>query len=505
MSVLKKLAGETVLYGLSSIVGRAINFLLVPLYTKLFAAGEYGVVGELYAYVGALNVIFTYGMETSYFRFATREGIDRREAYSNAMSAVLTTTLVLTGVLVASAGSIADLLEYPGKSMYIVWLALTVGIDAVVAIPFARLRLEGKALKFALARLINIGANIGLNLFFLFFCRWVYEGTFLPSLKPLIGWFYNPELGVGYVFLSNLLANALFLILLRKELFDFRWQLRWPQLRPMLLYAYPLLFMGLAGVINETLDRPMLKYWLPEGFYPNRSNQQIMGIYSACYKLAVIINLGIQAFRYASEPFFFSRASDKQSPVLFARVMHWFIIACVFLFVGISLNLEWIGRLVLGRPEYYEGLGVVPILLMAYVWVGIYFNLSVWYKLTDRTVWGMVFSLGGALVTIVLNIVLIPVLGYYGSAWATLICYVSMGVGSYLIGQRYFPVPYRTWTDLGYLLLGIGVVLIAQWVEPTNLWMKYSFRLGLLLAFAAVVFIFERHHLRALRAPVQKS
>jgi O-antigen/teichoic acid export membrane protein len=355
MSVAKKLASQTAVYGLSSILGRALTFALVPLYTAQFAPGEYGIVTDLYAYVAFLNIVFTYGMETAYFRFANRPGTDRRQLYDQVMSLLLCSSLVLSGLLVLLSGPIADILRYPDRTIYIVWLAIILGLDAVVAVPFARLRLENKATKFAAVRFTNTLVNVGLSLFFIVFCREVYEGRFLPELRPLVARIYSPTLGVGYIFLINLIANALYIPLLWRELLDFRFRLNLAAVRPMLRYAYPLMLMGLAGMVNEVIDRILLKYWLPEGFYPGQTNLTAVGIYGACYKLAIFMSLVIQAFRYAAEPFFFSQAADKNSPATFALVLKWFTLCCAVIFVVISVFIEDFG-LLLRNPEYRTGL-----------------------------------------------------------------------------------------------------------------------------------------------------
>ena len=303
MSILKKLAGETALYGLPSILGRSINFLLVLLHTFAFAPGESGILTELYLYVAFLNIIYTYGMETSFFRFANQH--DPKYYYNLILSAVIITSIFFSGLIIIFSSSIAETLHYPGKGMYITWLAIVVAIDAVVAIPFAKLRFEKKAKWFASVRMINILLNVGLNLFFLIFCKDVYEGKYLPALRPIINLIYFPSLGVGYVFLANLLANISFLPLLFKQFLDFRFIFNYQKFKVVLNYAYPILFMGLAGVLNLMFDRTALKYLLPEGFYPHYSSQEALGIYGSCYKLSVFMSLVVQAFRYAAEPFFF--------------------------------------------------------------------------------------------------------------------------------------------------------------------------------------------------------
>jgi O-antigen/teichoic acid export membrane protein len=491
MSVVKKLASQTAVYGVSSIVGRVLTYLLVPIYTRVFGRAEYGIVTELYAYVAFLNIVFTYGIETAYFRFANRPGADRQMLYDRVLSLLVLSSIVLSGTLALLSGPLAELLRYPGQSQYLVWLAIILGLDAVVALPFARLRLENKARKFAVVRLLNIGVNVGLNLFFIKLCPDVLAGKMLPGLRPLVAAVYDPTLGVGYVFLVNLIANALYVPLLARELFGFRF--RWPDwevLRPLLVYAYPLMFMGLAGMVNEVLDRIVLKYWLPVGFYPGLTNEEAVGVYGACYKLSIFMSLVIQAFRYAAEPFFFSQSTEKNSPTTFALVLKWFTLSCAFIFVFISINLEDFGRM-LGE-SFRQGLAVVPILLMANLFLGVYYNLSVWFKLTDKTYYGTYIGFGGAILTVALNFLLIPFLGYMGCAIATLVCYFAMAILCWRLGERHFPVPYPAlrlglWLAFATLLVGLG------WgVEMAGFWARHAWHAGLTLAFLAALYLVER-------------
>ncbi|UOQ53484.1 oligosaccharide flippase family protein [Hymenobacter cellulosivorans] len=498
MSVVKKLVGQTAVYGISSIVGRALTFLLVPLYTGRFPAAEYGIVTELYAYVAFLNIVFTFGMESAYFRFANREGTDRRLLYDQVLSLLLTSSVVLSGLLALAAPALARVLHYPGRENYLIWLALVMGIDAVTAIAFARLRLENKAKKVAVVRFMNILLNVGLSLFFIVFCPDVLAGKYLTGLQPLVRAIYSPSLGVGYVFLIGLLANALYIPMLWRELTDFKFRLNLAPLRPLLQYAYPLMLMGLAGIVNETFDRPLLKHWLPEGFYPGQSNQTAMGIYGACYKLAIFMNLVIQAFRYAAEPFFFSQSTDKNSPATFAMILKWFTLCCALIFVFISVNIEDFG-LLLQSPEYRTGLVVVPVLLLANLFLGVYYNLSVWFKLTDKTYYGSYISVGGAALTIVLNFLLIPLLGYMGSALTTLACYFMMAVVCWRLGEKHFPVPYPVARLAGWLALACGLVALSWYVPVADFWLRHAFHLGLCAVFLALLVLIERPH-RALRA-----
>ncbi|MDO7875124.1 polysaccharide biosynthesis C-terminal domain-containing protein [Hymenobacter sp. ASUV-10] len=490
MSVLKKLAGQTAVYGVSSIVGRVLTYLLVPVYTAYFAAAEYGIVTGLYAYVSFLNVVFTYGMETTFFRFANRPGADRRELYDRVLSLLLVSTVVLTVLLALLARPLLSLLEIPpGHEQYAIWIALILGLDTLTAIPFARLRLENKARRFAGIKLAGIVLNVGLNLFFIVFCPCLLKAGIA---RPLVEAIYNPGLGVGYVFLANLFASAATLLLLGRELLDFRFRFNLGWLRPLLAYAFPLMLMGLAGMVNETLDRILLPKWLPEGFYPGKSSLTAVGIYGACYKLSIFMSLVIQAFRYAAEPFFFAQSTEKNSPATFAMILKWFTICCAIIFVGISLNAEDFGAVFLRRPEYREGLAVVPVLLLANLFLGVYYNLSVWFKLTDKTYYGTYIGAGGAVLTIVLNFVLIPVLGYMGSALATLACYFLMAVLCWRLGERHFPVPYPM-ARLGLWLLLAAVLVAVGWqVKVSDWWLRHAWHMGLTVLFLVALYVVER-------------
>lgn len=496
MSTLRKLAGETALYGVSSIVGRFISYLLVPLYTAYFTTEEYGVVTELYVYVAFFIIVYTYGMETAFFRFATKEAGDGKKIYNNSFTLILLTSLLFSAILAILATPLVVWMQYPGKEHYIYIFAAILALDAMVAIPFARLRLQNKALKFASAKLINIGINVGLNLFFIIFCQKVADGELFPSLWSYLSFIYDPENAIDYIFISNLVASASLLFILWKPLSEVRFSLDTKILKPMLIYAYPLMFMGLAGVTNEMLSRPMIKYYLPEGFYEGLTNQQVLGVFGACYKLSVFMALGIQAFRFASEPFFFSSAKDKNSPVLFARVMHWFVIAgCITLFT-ISINLDIISLVFLQSSDYWQALNIVPVLLLANLFLGIYYNLSIWFKLSDRTYFGSWISIFGAVITIVLNIILIPLMGYEGSALVTLICYVSMSVASYYLGQKHYPIPYETIRSLAYIIGTVVLTYLVMSIKIDDLMLSVAFHFVAVLAFLGVVFILEKKNIK---------
>jgi O-antigen/teichoic acid export membrane protein len=496
MNPLKKLAGETALYGISSILGRAVNFLLVPFYTGIFPSSEYGVVTKLYAYAAFFNIIYTYGMETGFFRFASKG--DRQITYNNVFTLILGSSTFFTLVIILLSGSIASGLGYPGQDHLITWLALTLAIDAVVSIPFALLRLEKKAAKFAAIRLSNVFINVGLNIFFLLLAPAIVAGEYGGVLARIVEPIYNPNLGIGYIFLSNLIANALYLLMLYKEIISAKLKFQWERIKPMLVYAYPLLFMGLAGMINEMLDRVIMEEILPDDFYADFTSLEALGIYGACYKLSLFITLAVQAFKYAAEPFFFTSAADKNSPALFARIMHWFIIFCTLAFIVISINLDILGQLLLRRPEYRTGLDVVPLLLLANIFLGIYYNLSIWFKLSDQTGYGTKISFIGAGITVVFNFLLIPILGYMGAALTTLICYAYMATACYLLGAKHYPIPYNVKAALLYMLLGCVLVAMAYYLNPQDFLMKYSLRIILVGIFVLAVVWAEKIKLTAL-------
>lgn len=476
MSAIKKLAGETAIYGLGTIVPRLFNFLLLPLHTAVFAPEAYGIITYLYAFVAFINVVYMWGMETAYFRFATRPGTDSKQIFNLAQTVVVTISFSLSLLFIAFKYPLASYLNISGNEQYITWLAGIMAIDAVVAIPFARLRLEKKPIAFASAKIINVVVLLVLNYYF---------------LKVQ----YNEKIGIGYVFLANLLGNAVLILFFLKQLAEWRPGYHREITPAMFNYAYPVMLTGVAGMINEMFSRLTLEWWLPQNFYPGKDATHALGVFGACYKYAVFMNLAVQSFRFAAEPFFFSHAQDKKSPELFSRVNHYFVIAGCIILLAVSLNLD-ILKYILGDAQYWEGLVVVPILLTAYLFLGIYYNLSVWFKLTDRTYFGTLFSVGGAIVTIAANYLLIPVLGYVGSSLAALLCYTSMAAASYATGQKYFPIPYRVGKLLLYILSTLLIIYISAHVVMDNQWVATTFHAGILLVYCGFVYLIERRSLQ---------
>jgi O-antigen/teichoic acid export membrane protein len=475
VSTLKKLAGETVLYGLGSMVPRALNFLLVPLHTvNMFSKAEYGIVTKLFAVVAVANVVYMMGMETAFFRFATKPAADSKRVFNVAQTVVLSVSSLLTLLLIVFATPLSAYAGNGAQPEYVVWVALLMLIDAAVAIPFARLRLQKKALLFASFKVANVALLLGLNYYF---------------LKVS----YNPAIGVGYVFLANLMANALFIVVFFKTLVA--WRPTWDKsLSPQLLhYAYPVMITGVAGMMNEMFSRFMLDWWLPEGFYPNTTREEAGGIFGACYKFAIFMNLGIQAFRYAAEPFFFSTAADKNSRALFAKVNHFFIVVCCVVLLAIGINMDVLKHLI-GEP-YWVGLEVVPILLLAYLFLGVYYNMSAWFKLTDKTHYGTLITFVGLLLTIAGNYFLIPLAGYMGSSIAAFVCYFSMAVLCYALGQKYYPIPYRVGLGLVYITVTFVLVYAVNTVPVSHPATAVAFHAGVLLAFVLAIYKIERPYL----------
>ncbi|WP_448520489.1 oligosaccharide flippase family protein [Rhodoflexus sp.] len=493
MGLLKKLGSETAIYGLSSIIGRAVNsVLMVPFHTAVFTdPGEYGINSVFYAYAAFFNIVYTFGMETAFFRFATRERQHLQSYFNQSITVIIVVALLGSGLLWLFADELAALIRYPGLGLYVRCFALLFAIDAIVAIPFARLRLEGRPVLFASLKLGSISLYVGLNFFFLYVCRKAVAGESFLFMQDFAQQIFKPEWAVGYIFLANLIANAAQLPAFAFVFKGFRLQWHWQTLQPMLRYAYPLLFMGLAGIVNEVIDRQMLKWLLPEGFYAGISTDGAIGIYSACFKFGVFITLAVQAFRYAAEPFFFAQAANKNSPELFARIMHYFIIVCLLMYVVIGANINWVQYLLLGSDAYREGLAVVPVLLLANCLLGIYYNLTVWFKITDRTHYGTWFAALGAALTVGGNYLLIPVLGYMGAALMHLICYAAMSAVCLYYGQKFYPIPYRWQPAIAYAIGGIVVVYAAQLIDFQNFIWNQVANLAMSVAFAVAVFMRE--------------
>jgi O-antigen/teichoic acid export membrane protein len=478
--MLKKLLSQTAIYGLSSIFGRFLNYLLVPLYTYYFTASEYGVVSEFYAYSGFLSVFLLLGFETGYFRFRS----DNQKAYSTALSFILVLNLSVFALLTTLNSTISSALNYAQHSEYILYFSLILTFDAIAALPFAKLRAENRALRFASIKIFEILLTVALSLFFIVLC---------PKLQTQnLSWLhfvYSSEIGVGYIFLANLIASGSKFLFLMPQLKGLNSGFDLQLFKKMARYSLPIVVIGFAGIINEMLDRALLKYLLP---YDTATNLAQLGIYSACYKLSILMTLFIQAFRYAAEPFFFSYSKNSDAKLIYARVLHYFTIFCVFIFLLVTLYLDFFKYFI--GEEFRAGLHVVPILLLANLFLGIYVNLSIWYKLSDKTLMGAGVSLLGASLTVLLNFLWIPKFGFTGSAYATLACYMTMAILSYFLGQKFYRVDYDVKSVLGYLNLGVILYFANVELQPLLNWQIGYLSTTLMLLFLLVTTFFEHKH-----------
>ena len=440
---MKTLAKDTAIYGLSSIIGRFLNYLLVPLYTYKIAAssGGYGVITNLYAYTALLLVILTYGMETTFFRFANKEDEDPKLVYSTILRMVGLTSLLFIGLVFAFIGPISNAMGYPDHPSYIWALAIVVALDAFQAILFSYLRYQKRPLKFAALKLLFIGLNIGLNLVYFVLLPKLYEGN-----PDMWGKLYNPEVGVGYVFYINLFCTSVVTFFFVKELKGIGYGFDWTLGKRMLSYSWPILVLGIAGILNQTAD----KILFPK-VYPGADANVQLGIYGAVVKIAMIMALITQAFRYAYEPFVFGNSREKDNKETYAKGMKYFVIFTLLAFLCVMAYMNVLRYII--KSDYWDGLKVIPIVMAAEMMMGIYFNLSFWYKLTDKTIWGAIFSGIGVAVLILINVFLVPKYGYMACAWGGFAGYGVSMLLSYFVGQKYYPIDYPLKEMFLYTLL----------------------------------------------------
>lgn len=476
---LKSLLGQTAIYGLPTIVGRLLNYFLVPLYTSAFELpAHYGVLSELYAYVAFLMVLLTFGMETTFFRYYS-EKEDKEKVFSNSFLTVIGLNLLFLVLFLGFSQSVANAMIYSEHVEYIVLLGIIVVVDAVTAIPMAKLRAEKKAIRFATIHFVAISVNVILNLVFMLL-------IFDPS---------RPSEGILFILVANLISSSIKIVGTYKDFLYLKWTYNTELAKEMLRYAFPLVIAGFAGIINETLDRAMLKQVLyKRGGLSLVESETQLGIYSACYKLAMIVSIFLQAYRYAAEPFFFSQAKTKDSKKLYGKIMNYFIAVVCVVFLGVALNID-IFKYFIRNEAYWEGLGVVPILLIANVFLGIYFNQSIWYKLSGQTRFGAYIAIGGAALTIAINLIFIPLYGYWASAWATLIVYAAQMVASYYLGQRYYPIKYNVRKFGLYFGTALLLFFVAIWVnmDPGEFSVqKFFFHNFLILLFVGLIWFMEK-------------
>ncbi len=482
MNYIKQLAGQTAVYGLGTIVPRLLNFLLMtPFYTRIFQKGEYGVVTELYAYSAILLVMLTYGMETTFFRFSEKEK-DKGSVYSTSFISLLITSLSFIVIILLFSHPIAELIRHSSHHEYIIFFGLIIGIDAFTAIPFARLRQQNRAFRFAMIKIVNVIVQIGLNLFFLWICPMVAESD--PSSPLLV--FYSPDIGVGYAFISNLGASIITLFLLIPDIFKIKLRFDKALFKRMLNYAFPILIVGLLGMFNDVSDKIFLKY-----LWPNQEEAlQIVGIYGANFKLAVLLTIFTQMFRYAAEPFFFAKAKDKNSKQIYADVMKYFVIFELLIFLGVTLYIDFAKYFI--DEKFWEGLKIVPVILLAKVFFGITINLSIWYKLTDKTRYGAYINLVGTIVIILFNVMLIPVFGYMASAWGQFASYFAIMVFSFFLGRKYFRVDYDLKRIFAYTAFAVLLFFFNDYLSIFDIILQTIVSTLLIFLFAGVIYFKER-------------
>jgi O-antigen/teichoic acid export membrane protein len=467
LNPLKKLALQTAIYGLPTILGRFLIYFLTFFYTFIFRnPDEFAVVPYYYAIVPFVLNILSYGMETGYFRFSLKYA-GNKNVYSTSLISILASSSIFLLLILLFNKTLAIKTGYPSHPEYIVWFALILVLDTCAAIPFARLRIENKAKRFVVIKSFNIIATIFFNLFFLGFLPWIVKYVEAPVLKQILLVIYNPKIGVGYIFIANLLASIVTIILLLPEYFNISYKFDKQLWKELFKYAWPLMILGLAGSVNETFDRVIMKWIIPQSANPDFQ----LGVYSVCYKYSILMTLFITMFRYAAEPFFFSHATETDSRSIYSSVMNWFVIVCSFIFLSVMLNVDLIKIFI--SAKYQVGMGVVPILLIANMFLGIFYNLSIWYKLTDKTKLGALVSIIGAGITIVLNFILVPVFGYVGAAWATLICYFSVMVISYFLGQKYYAIDYNLKKSGLYFIAAVALYALNYLLRNNHLPLQF--------------------------------
>lgn len=489
MAGVKSLMKDTAIYGVSSIVGRFLNWCLVPLYTIMFPVAEYGVVTYVYSVVALALIILTYGMETGFFRFANHDRWKNpMEVYSTALISLGVTSTLFVAAVLLFLGPVTRWMECEGHPSYVVIMAVCVAIDAFTSIPFSYLRYKKKPVRFATLRLVNIGLNIGLNVFFILACP-----ALMKTVPGTVSWFYDPGFSIGYIFLANLIASVVTLFMLVPELTGFKWTFTGKLWREMLRYSAPLLVLGVAGIMNQTID----KILYPSLVSDPAEAMEGLGIYGANYKIAIVMVMFIQAFRFAYEPFIFAQSKERGETKYqaYRDAMKFFVIFALLIFMGVMFYIDILKYFI--SPRYFSGLKVVPIIMMGELFFGIFFNLSLWYKLTDKTIWGMWFSLLGLAITIGLNVLLVPRMGYMGCAWAAFACYGVMMVTSYFVGRAKHPIGYPTARIGAYFALAAVIYVLGLYIAVTPITaVNYAIRALLLLGYVAIVVKKERIRLR---------
>lgn len=482
MGYIKQLAGQTFVYGFGIVVPRLLNYLLLtPFYTRIFNSSQYGIITELYAYIVFLLVILTYGLETGFFKFADKNN-NINDVYKTTLISLFITSTLFIVIVILNQHNIAKVLEYQSNTEYIRWITYIVAIDAFSSIPFAKLRLLNKVYRYSFIRIVEIVVNILANWFFLYICPKYDNNNII-----FINYLYNPDIGVGYVFLSNLISSIVKLVLLIPYFFVNKGKLDIILLKNILKYSYPLLIAGLAGTINEALDRILLKHILKE----NALSQ--LGIYGANYKLAVLMTLFVQMFRYAAEPFFFNKKDEKNAKEIYAEIMNYFVFTGMSIFMIVMIFMDYF-VLFIGK-DFREGENIVPVILLANLFMGIFYNLSIWYKLTGQTKFGAIFVISGALITIFVNLTFIPIFGFYASAWGHLFSYLIMVLICYYYGNKHYFIPYKKSRLLLLIIVPLVLLFLRNYINENYTFIKITVGVAFMILYFLFFFKIQKIHL----------
>lgn len=497
LSGIKKLAGQTLWYGVPRIMARFLNFGISLLGFQLYDPNGSYAYTQIYAVIPFLNILYTYGLETSFFRFAQTE--DKQKLYNTLNISVLTSSILLSALLLLFQGPLTHFIEMDSHPEYVLWMIGITFFDTLYTLPMSKLRLEERPRKYAFVNVSSILLNILIVLFFFYVAKPAYENN--PN--SWLGQCFDPSIGIGYFILANLIASAATLVLLYKEFATFRFNFDSRLWKKVMNYSYPLIIVGFGGMINEMLSRVVYRKVLHD---TPQIEEFELGVFGANYKLAVLITIFIQIFRLAAEPFFFNQSKNENAQKTYARVMKFFVIACCIMFLVVALFLDvWKILIASKHPVYAQGIHIVPILAMGSVFLGIYYNLSIWYKLTNKNMYGAYITIAGAVITIVMNIILIPLFRYTGAAWATFSCYAFMMLISYFLGQKFYPVPYPMKRILSYLCIAVSLFLVHQglgkWLSlATNgrSMILFLASLFMLFSFMAYIAFKEKEELRKL-------
>jgi O-antigen/teichoic acid export membrane protein len=481
LSSLKRFFKDTIIYGIAAVLPRVINFLLVKVHTDALPTDNYAENTNFYIWIALLAVLLTFGMETTFFRFYKDE--EKKDSLiSTAFISIAVAAFIFVIVAFLFSGFFTNIFDFANNPIQLKLLIGIIALDTLMVIPFAYLRASNRPIKYTFIKLINVGIIVIINLIFLkFIPEFKESGKDIPTLLNTIS---NSTLIINFIFIANIVGSAISFLLLLPYLLKFKWSFNTVLFKKMISYSWPIAVAGIAYVINENLDKILIGKMI---------DKNAMGIYSACYKLAIFMNLYIMAFRLGAEPFFFNHSDKKNAKVTYATILNYFIIVGSLVFVGIVVFIDLIKKPFI-NSEYWDAIIIVPIVLLANLFLGIYHNLAIWYKLTDKTRYGMYFSIFGAVITIVVNLVLIPIIGFVASAWATLLAYGSMMLISFFVGKKHYPVPYNLKKSGSYLLAAITI----SYISFTYFRENYFISIGLLILFGLLTFWNERNELKNL-------